>query len=151
MAPNGTPPTFAALHGITADAYGHERDTLIGSLDQPNPWTRELGGVLPRAERLLYMARIAHDAGQVAGGGCAQVGGVGRASWKTFIGEPNPPALVHGDVWSANVLAKGHRITAFLDPALYHADPEIELSFIGLFNSFGAAFFERYRGDTGPG
>src|ERR687895_354019 len=30
---------LSALHGISADAYGHERDTLIGSLEQPNPWT----------------------------------------------------------------------------------------------------------------
>lgn len=30
---------LAALHDITADAYGHERDTLIGNLRQPNPWT----------------------------------------------------------------------------------------------------------------
>ncbi len=38
----------------------------------------------------------------------------------------------------------GDRIAAFLDPAIYHADPEIELSFISLFNSFGEPFFERY-------
>ena len=44
----------------------------------------------------------------------------------------------------AQLLAKGDRITAFLDPAIYHADPEIELAFISLFNSFGDAFFERY-------
>ncbi len=47
-------------------------------------------------------------------------------------------------MWSANVLARGDRITAFLDPALYYADPEIELSFISLFNSFGEAFLKRY-------
>jgi fructosamine-3-kinase len=43
------------------------------------------------------------------------------------------------------VLAKGGMITAFLDPAIYHADPEIELAFISLFDSFGNPFFERYR------
>jgi fructosamine-3-kinase len=58
--------------------------------------------------------------------------------------EPERPSLIHGDVWSANVLAKGDRITALLDPAIYHADPEVELSFISLFNSFGEPFFERY-------
>src|SRR3712207_9330818 len=58
--------------------------------------------------------------------------------------EPERPSLIHGDVWSANVLAKGDRITAFLDPAIYHADPEIELAFISLFDSFGNAFLERY-------
>jgi fructosamine-3-kinase len=61
-----------------------------------------------------------------------------------LIEEPEQPSLIHGDVWSANVLARGECIMAFLDPAIYHADPEIELSFISLFNSFGEPFFERY-------
>jgi fructosamine-3-kinase len=43
------------------------------------------------------------------------------------------------------VLANGDRITAFLDPAIYHADPEMELAFISFFNSFGDSFFERYQ------
>src|SRR3712207_7848333 len=29
--------------------------------------------------------------------------------------EPERPSLVHGDVWTANVLARGDRIAAFLD------------------------------------
>ena len=58
---------LAALHGITADAYGHERDTLIGSLDQPNPWTGSWVEFF-REQRLLYMARIAHDAGRLPAG-----------------------------------------------------------------------------------
>jgi fructosamine-3-kinase len=48
-------------------------------------------------------------------------------------------------VWSGNVLAKGERVTAFLDPAIYYADREVELAFICLFNSFGEPFFERYE------
>jgi fructosamine-3-kinase len=133
---------LAALHNITADAYGHERSTLIGSLDQPNPWTSDWATFF-REQRLLYLARVACDAGRLP---AEDVGRLERLGWRLedLIGEPNPPALVHGDVWSANVLAKGNRITAFLDPALYYGDPEIELSFISLFESFGAAFFERY-------
>jgi fructosamine-3-kinase len=62
-----------------------------------------------------------------------------------LIEDPNPPALIHGDVWSANVLAREDRITAFLDPAIYYADPEIELAFISLFDSFGRPFLDRYQ------
>ena len=134
---------LAALHGITADAYGHERDTLIGSLDQPNPWTGSWVEFF-REQRLLYMARIAHDAGRLPAEDVRRLE-VLAGRLEDLIGEPNPPALIHGDVWSANVLAKEDRITAFLDPALYYADPEIELSFIALFDSFSAPFFERYE------
>jgi fructosamine-3-kinase len=133
---------LAALHRITAGSYGHERDTLIGSLDQPNPPTPSWAEFF-REHRLLYMARVAHEAGRLPGGDLERVERLaGRVD--DLIGDPNPPALIHGDVWSANVLAKGARITAFLDPALYHADPEIELAFISLFNSFGGPFRERY-------
>ncbi len=133
---------LAVLHGITAGSYGHERDTLIGSLDQPNPPTPSWAEFF-REHRLLYMARVAHEAGRLPGGDLERVERLaGRVD--DLIGDPNPPALIHGDVWSANVLAAGDRITAFLDPALYYADPEIELAFISLFNSFGAVFLERY-------
>ena len=134
---------LAALHGITADAYGHERDTLVGSLDQPNPWTGSWAEFF-RDQRLLYITRVAHGAGRLPAG---EVRRLERLSERLdeIIEEPNPPALIHGDVWSGNVLAKEDRISAFLDPALYYADPEMELSFISLFDSFGAAFFERYK------
>jgi fructosamine-3-kinase len=133
---------LAALHGISADAYGHERNTLIGSLDQPNPWIESWVEFF-RGQRLLYMTRLAHDAGRLP---VEDVQRVERLAKRLdeIVEVPNPPALIHGDVWSANVLARRDRITAFLDPALYYADPEVELAYISLFDSFGAAFFERY-------
>ena len=133
---------LAGLHDVTADAYGHERDTLIGNLDQPNSWTESWVEFF-RDRRLLYLARVAHEAGRLPTEDLEKVARLAERL-DEYLEEPERPSLVHGDVWSANVLAEGDRITAFLDPAIYHADPEIELGFISLFNSFGDAFFERY-------
>ncbi len=134
---------LAKLHGIEVDSYGFERDTLIGSLNQPNPRSENWVEFF-REQRLLYLARVAHDAGRLPPGDLKRVERLAERL-EDLIGEPNPPALIHGDVWSGNVLAKGDGITAFLDPAIYHADPEIELAFINMFNSFGEPFFERYE------
>jgi fructosamine-3-kinase len=134
---------LAGLHGITAEYYGHERDTLIGALDQPNRPTESWGEFF-REHRLLYIALVAHRAGRLP---VEDLRRVQRLSGMLdeLIEDPNPPALIHGDVWSANVLAKGEYIAAFLDPAIYFADPEIELAFIFLFDSFGRPFLDRYQ------
>jgi len=134
---------LASLHSVeSAEGYGFERDTLIGGLVQPNGWDRDwaefFGG-----KRLVEMARQARDAGRVDGGLVERVerlaGGLAG-----LIGEAGPPSLIHGDVWGGNVLARDGRVAAFIDPAIYYAEAEVELAFITLFGTFGERFFERY-------
>ena len=133
---------LAALHDVSAEAYGHERDTLIGSLSQPNPWTGSWVEFF-RDQRLLYLTEVAGRAGKLPANLRGHVEKLaGRLG--EILEEPERPALIHGDAWSGNVLAEGDRITAFLDPAIYHADPEVELAFISLFGTFGEPFFRRY-------
>ncbi|MGD1880461.1 MAG: fructosamine kinase family protein [Kiloniellaceae bacterium] len=138
---------LAALHAVRAPAFGFERDTVIGALPQPNPWSDDWCGFY-RDQRLLVMGRIARESGRLPAEShralerfCARL--------EDFIDAPPAPGLVHGDVWSGNVLygtgsARG-RIAAFIDPALYFADPEVEIAYIELLSTFGPAFHRRYR------
>lgn len=134
---------LAALHDVTAEAYGLERDTLIGGLHQPNPWT---GSWLDffREQRLLYMAGQGVDARRLPREIQARLERF-CAQLDRWLSEPQRPSLIHGDVWTTNVLAQDGRITGFVDPAIYYADPEIELAFTTLFGTFGDPFFARYR------
>mgnify|MGYP000393893377 CR=1 FL=1 len=133
---------LSALHDIAGETYGFERDTLIGGLVQPNPRSPRWIDFF-RDHRLLYMAHEALDAGRLPASLMDRIETLaGRLDrWLT---EPDRPSLIHGDMWTGNVLCSGDGVTGFVDPAIYFADAEIELAFSTLFGTFGDAFFRRY-------
>lgn len=134
---------LAALHNHTAAAFGLEYDTLIGGLHQPNPWTASWLAFFAE-HRLAYMAGEGVRAGRLPESLRRRV--IALADHlDDWLEEPPAPSLIHGDVWTTNVLATGDRVTGFLDPAIYYAHPEVELAFTTLFGTFGPPFFERYN------
>jgi len=134
---------LAALHGIGNPTYGFERDTLIGPLPQPNPQSEDWCGFF-RDHRLLHFGRLALDAGSLPRESFARLERL-AAKLESYIDSPQAPSLIHGDIWSGNVLYGPEGIAAFLDPAIYFADAEIELAYITLFSTFGPAFFRHYN------
>lgn len=131
------------LHSVGATEFGFERDTVIGGLKQPNPRTARWRDFF-RDQRLLYMAREALAAKRLPARVMTRVEAL-AARLEGWIDEVATPSLVHGDLWGGNILSDGQRITGLIDPALYFADPEIELAFMTLFGSVGEAFFDSYR------
>ena len=134
---------LAQLHSITTPTFGLEQDTVIGTLPQPNPPTDDWLTFF-REHRLLYMANTAVQSGRLPSSMLARVERL-ASQLDRWLFEPTAPALLHGDIWSGNVLTRNGRISAFIDPAIYYGHPEIELAFITLFNTFGDSFFERYH------
>jgi fructosamine-3-kinase len=134
---------LAALHDISAPAFGLERDTAIGGLPQPNPQSESWVAFF-RDRRLLHMARAARAEKSLDAALLKRIENL-AARLDEFLEEPERPSLIHGDMWGGNVLAHSGRIAAFVDPAIYYADAEIELAFSTLFSTFGDAFFARYR------
>ncbi|HYC57641.1 MAG TPA: fructosamine kinase family protein [Candidatus Binatia bacterium] len=133
---------LAALHSIPGDSFGFERDTLIGSLPQPNPSSPDWIEFF-RDHRLMHFGRLAVERGRLDP---AVLQPLERmcARLETWLVPAAMPSLIHGDVWGGNVLVHGGRVAAFIDPALYFADAEIELAFTTLFSTFSQAFYRRY-------
>ena len=134
---------IAALHAPPRERFGYVRDTLIGPLPQPNP---EADRWVPffRDHRLLVMARLAHAEGSLPSAMLARIE-VLAERLGDYLVEPAFPSLLHGDLWTGNVLVRGDRIAGFVDPAIYCGSPEIELAFATLFGTFGKSFFAAYE------
>lgn len=133
---------LVALHRVHADACGFDQPTLIGLLPQPNPWTPSWGDFFAE-HRLRHLGRHAVAMKRMP---AAMMHRIDKLAQRLgdILEEPARPSLVHGDIWAANVLAQGGRITGVLDPAIYYGHREIELAYIFLFHSFGADFRRRY-------
>ena len=134
----------AALHDLTTPhGFGFECDTVIGGLRQPNPWTPKWRDFF-RDQRLMYMGREAERVGRLPTALMRRLS-LFCEVLDRWITEPARPSLIHGDMWTGNVLSANDHISGFIDPAIYFADPEIELAFTTLFSTFGDAFFSRYN------
>jgi fructosamine-3-kinase len=134
---------LAQLHGVRAERFGLEFDTLIGGLHQPNTQTDSWVEFFAE-QRLLHRACEAERAGRLSPGLRRKLGALAE-KLPRLLPEPPHPSLLHGDVWTTNVLASEGRITGFLDPAIYYGHPEMELAFTTLFGTFGRPFFARYN------
>jgi fructosamine-3-kinase len=134
---------IAALHATPRASFGYARDTLIGPLPQPNR-PSELWVPFFGEHRLLHMARAAHREGKLPSSLLARIERL-AARLADYLVEPPFASLLHGDLWTGNVLVARDRIAGFVDPALYCGSPEIELAFTTMFGTFGPAFFDAYE------
>jgi len=134
---------IAALHATPREQFGYARDTLIGPLHQPNP-TYERWIPFFRDARLMFMAQAAYGERRLPAPLFFRLETLAERL-DDFLIEPPFPSLLHGDLWTGNVLVKGSRIAGFVDPAISCGHPEIELAFTTMFGTFGRPFFEAYE------
>ena len=141
---------FSALHHLKSDAFGFEYDTLIGALPQPNPKTARWIEFFTQ-HRLLHMAHAAYKENRLSAALLKRIETF-CARCDEWLEEPDHPALLHGDAWTTNMLANESKMTGFLDPAIYHGHPEMDLAFTTLFGTFtdNSPFFAHYQ-ELNPG
>ncbi len=62
-----------------------------------------------------------------------------------FLIEPEAPSLLHGDLWSGNVMCGPDGKAMLIDPATYVGHREADLAMTELFGGFPPQFYEAYR------
>ncbi len=73
-----------------------------------------------------------------------------RDRLREWLDDDEPPALIHGDLWSGNVFADGQGHPVLVDPAAYYAHREAELGMMALFGGFSARVWESYAAARPP-
>ncbi len=133
---------LAALHMVAGPAYGYARDTTIGRLHQPNPWMERWVAFYGEV-RLRATARGGVADGTLDPGLARRIERLADRLDRWLV-EPERPALLHGDVWTGNLLHRDGRVIGLIDPALYYGHPEVELAYATMFGTLGDRFLDAY-------
>lgn len=135
---------FARLHRKgTAEKFGFREDNYLGSTPQPNGWMDDWVEFF-RERRLGHQLRLAERNGY--GGDLQKLGGKLMDRLGDYLAEPNePPALLHGDLWSGNYMVGPDGHAVIIDPATYYGRREADLAMTMLFGGFDRRFYAAYE------
>ena len=133
--------SLAVMHSHTQPKFGLHFPNYIGSLPQTNTLTSNgchfffEHRLLPQAGLALYKGLLAKD--------------VYDSLFRLRDRLPSllpaeRPALLHGDLWSGNVMVTETGYPALIDPAVYYGFREADLAHSKLFGGFDQRFYDAY-------
>lgn len=137
---------LAHLHNKPQQQFGYAYETPIGPLPQNNQQSSKWHSFF-RDNRLIAQAKLAHRNNRLPIEVFRKIETLAN-NLNSYLPEPDHPSLIHGDLWGGNLLTKNGKLAGFIDPAIYHADKEIELAFITMFHTLGEEFFNGYQSVT---
>jgi protein-ribulosamine 3-kinase len=134
--------SLASLHQINARAFGLDHNNYIGSLRQDNNqhprWADFFIEQRLDAQLKLAVHKKLADTSLVQ-----QFERLYKKLPAIFPQEK--PSLLHGDLWSGNLITDEHGQPCLIDPAVNYGHREAELAFTHLFGGFDPQFYEAYE------
>jgi fructosamine-3-kinase len=128
--------SLARLHAVRCARYGWATTYSFGPVAIENAWCDDWTDFWA-ARRLLV--HVPHVSAPIA----RRVAALASDLPNRLPRQP-PASLLHGDLWSGNVLASRGAVTGLIDPACYFGHGEVDIAMLGLFDRPDAAFFDAY-------
>lgn len=133
---------LAQMHQVTQGYFGFVINNYCGSTPQPNPQYSD-GMDFFIEQRLLYQGQRAQSRGLLS---AKDFESLEQLCVKLPSLVPNQPAaLLHGDLWSGNIMADQNSEPVLVDPACYYGWPEADLAMTTMFGRFSDIFYRAYR------
>ncbi len=132
---------LAQLHQVTTEQHGLEFNNYIGALPQQNEWLDSgidffvENRLKVQAGRALYEGKLSNKLYDQFLKFCEKL---------PHLIPNEKPALLHGDLWSGNVMTGADGTVALVDPATYFGLREAELAFTTMFGGFDTSFYTSY-------
>ena len=133
---------LARQHSQTVDQYGLHENNYIGRLPQNNSQNKSWIDFF-RDSRLDVQIGLAIYNGLVGEEFVKKYKSLYPKLPQLLTEEP--PALLHGDLWSGNVMVGPAGEACLIDPAVYFGHREAELAFTELFGGFDPQFYSAYN------
>lgn len=140
---------LAATHLAGAPRFGgfgdSDRGSMsgFGSLRLPNAPTADWPTFYAE-RRLRPLVGIARERGGLSPSGIRAVERVCERIAE-LTGPPEPPARLHGDLWSGNVMADADGGPWLIDPSAYGGHREVDLAMLRLFGAPSERVFAAYE------
>jgi len=134
--------SLSELHQKSNTSFGLDQDNYIGSLGQYN-------GQMPTWEeffiskRLKPLIKMAFDKGLLTRKHLTDFD-----HFFTVFSELLPveiPSLLHGDLWSGNLLCGSGQQAVFIDPAVYYGHREVDIAMTKMFGGFDPVYLDYYQ------
>ena len=133
---------ISSIHNINNEKYGFDFDTPIGALRQPSNysdnWINFFG-----ENRLGMIFNHINKSNPMPNKLNLKIEKILK-NLKDLIPYKPAPALIHGDLWEGNILFDQGKIKGLIDPGIYFAHNEMEISYLTWFRYVTNNFLNYY-------